>query len=183
MLIDRDGVVNQNREDHVKTWEEFRFLPGVHTNLARLRAAGLKLSLVTNQAIVERGIVSKDQVDEIHGKMQHDLSSSSAEFDSIHYCPHKPESNCDCRKPRTGLAIEAIEQLGIPASRSCIVGDTYSDAATGLHAGCSYAILVPSNRDPGTIDVVAKTLQSRVLRCSSLTEVVDLIAGSVETSK
>ena len=182
VLVDRDGVVNENRSDHVKNWAEFKFLPEAKPSLQRLRSAGLKLGLVTNQAIVERGIVDRSLVESIHDKMQQALALESAQFHSIQYCPHRPESNCDCRKPKPGLAIAAINELQADPSKTCIVGDTYGDAISGLTAGCTYAILIPSTRDPGDYNELPLEYRERVVSLPSFEEATSSILKSMEKS-
>ncbi len=180
VLLDRDGVVNENRVDHVKQWSEFNFLPGSQSSLRRLRSAGLKLGLVTNQAVVERKIVEQSQVEMIHSKMQAALALRSAEFHTIHYCPHKPESRCSCRKPEPGLAHAAIKALSVDPNKTCIIGDTYADAIMGLSAGCSYAIVIPSTRAPGSYDDVPPKFQDKVKHYSTLAKATDSIIESIK---
>lgn len=180
MLLDRDGVINENRVDHVKSWDEFKFLPGSIRSLSRLRLAGLKLGLITNQAVIERGIVEQDEVDLIHSNMQERLMKESAQFDRINYCPHRPESNCDCRKPRPGLAASTIQALQVLPENTCIIGDTYGDAMAGLAAGCAYAIRIPSTREPGDYNELPDRYRERVIEFPSLEKATDSILISVE---
>jgi D-glycero-D-manno-heptose 1,7-bisphosphate phosphatase len=140
----------------------------------------LKLSLVTNQAVIERGIVEQSQVEMIHSKMQAVLAQESADFHSIHFCPHKPESHCNCRKPEPGLAKAALSALCIDSNKTCIIGDTYADAITGLTAGCSYAILIPSTREPGNYEDLPLDFRDKVIKCSSFVEATNSIIESLE---
>ena len=182
VLVDRDGVVNENRSDHVKNWAEFKFLPEAKFSLHRLRSAGLKLGLVTNQAVIERAIVDRSQIETIHANMQQALALELAQFHSIHYCPHRPESNCECRKPKPGLALAAINELQVDASNTCIIGDTYGDAISGLVAGCIYAILIPSTRDPGDYNELPLEYHERVVSLPSFEEATNAILKSMEKS-
>jgi D-glycero-D-manno-heptose 1,7-bisphosphate phosphatase len=138
---------------------------------------------VTNQAVIERKIVEKSQVDMIHAKMQAVLAQDSAEFHSIHYCPHKPESKCICRKPGPGLAYAAITELRVESNKTCIIGDTYADAITGISAGCSYAIVIPSTREPGDYESLPPNFRAKVFSCSSLVEATNVIIESLKAPR
>ena len=183
VFVDRDGVVNDNRQDHVKTWQEFRFRPDAISSLQKLRKSGVKLAVVTNQANIDRGVVTRATIDLIHSNMQNVLSADSAQFDTIQYCPHKPEALCECRKPKPGLIIAAAEALVVELAESCIVGDTYSDAMAGLSAGCSYAVLIPSTRDPGSHTELPEKFRNRVVKYSSFAEATNhILNGAGQTS-
>lgn len=112
--------------------------------------------------------------------MQAELAEDSAEFDTLHYCPHKPESRCSCRKPGPGLAYAAIEQLGVAAENTCIIGDTYADAITGLSAGCRYAIVIPSTRDMGSYDDLPIVFRENTFNYPSFNEATKAILASVK---
>jgi D-glycero-D-manno-heptose 1,7-bisphosphate phosphatase len=171
-------VVNENRANHVKKWDEFKFLPGSVSSLRKLRESGLKLALVTNQANIGRGVMTRTTIENIHANMQAVLTENSAQFDTIQYCPHKPESNCSCRKPKPGLASAAIAELQIDPDQTCIIGDTYGDAVSGLVAGCSFAILVPSTRNPGDPDELPQKYRDKLIKYPSFAKATDAILQS-----
>lgn len=145
VFIDRDGVINCNRKDHVKSWEEFVFLPRSVEALAELTRRGFKTVILTNQAVVNRGIVSRETIDDIHARMTARLELAGARVDGVFYCPHRPEERCSCRKPQPGLLLAAAEQLGIDLAQSYLVGDAISDIRAGKAAGCR-TILVLTGR-------------------------------------
>jgi D-glycero-D-manno-heptose 1,7-bisphosphate phosphatase len=158
VFLDRDGVLCENRDDYVKSLDEFVFLPGAAEAVASLRKAGLMVVVVTNQSAIGRGVVSVEAVQEIHDTMLANLKDQGAEVDDVLVCPHAPEANCDCRKPRPGLLIKAAVQHGIELANSWMVGDASSDIAAGARAGCE-TVLVLTGRGadqmryavPGTI--------------------------------
>ena len=131
VFLDRDGVISENRADHVKSWEEFRFIPGTFAALRRLRQAGFLVFVVTNQAIVSRGIVAPSAVDEIHKRMQAYINFNGGRIDDIRYCPHDYEEGCHCRKPRPGMLKSLAAKWRIDLSRSYMVGDAWTDIAAG----------------------------------------------------
>lgn len=145
VFVDRDGVINRNRKDHVKSWEEFQFLPGAIEALARLSQHGYQTVIVTNQAMVNRGIVPRNTVDEIHRRMVQQIEEGDGRVAAVVYCPHRPEEKCDCRKPQPGLLRQAARQLELDLAKSYFIGDAVSDVATAKAAGC-LPILVLTGR-------------------------------------
>ena len=145
IFLDRDGVINRNRPDHIKTWGEFEFLPGVLHALRRLAGVGLPMLVVSNQAAIGRGLTPRAAVDEIHRRMVAEIRAAGGRIDNVLYCPHRPEDDCACRKPRPGLLLLAAERLGLCLASSCLVGDAEADVLAAQAAGCR-AVLVKSGR-------------------------------------
>ncbi|MCG3208016.1 MAG: Histidine biosynthesis bifunctional protein HisB [Anaerolineae bacterium] len=145
VFLDRDGVICTNRPDHVKTWPEFEFLPGAKESLVALARLDLPIVIVTNQAAVGRGLVSAQMVEEIHQKMVAQILAWGGRIDRVLCCPHRPEDECDCRKPKPGMLLQAAAELDIDLSQSYMVGDAATDVLAGQQAGCS-AYLVLTGR-------------------------------------
>lgn len=145
VFVDRDGVINRNRGDHVKSWEEFAFLPHAVDALVELTRHGFRIVVLTNQAAINRGITSRETIEEIHSRMIAALEAAGARIEAVFYCPHRPEEGCSCRKPQPGLLFQASEQLGIDLSQSYLIGDALTDIIAGKRAGCR-PILVMSGR-------------------------------------
>ena len=145
IFLDRDGVIGENRTDHVKSWEEFRFLPGVLDALRWLRLAGFCTFVVTNQAIVNRGIASAKTIEEIHDRMSLCVAWHGGRIDDIRYCPHDYDEHCHCRKPQPGMLRQLAEQWHVDLSRSYMVGDAWTDIAAGQAVNCR-SILVRTGR-------------------------------------
>jgi D-glycero-D-manno-heptose 1,7-bisphosphate phosphatase len=145
VFLDRDGVINENREDHVKSWAEFRFLPGAPEAIARLTRAGVRVFVITNQAIVNRGMVSHETVEDVNGAMVRELSKHGGSIDAVAYCPHRPEEKCECRKPEPGLLLRLARRFGLDLTEAVVVGDTLSDLEAGASVGCR-GILVLTGR-------------------------------------
>jgi D-glycero-D-manno-heptose 1,7-bisphosphate phosphatase len=136
VFLDRDGVICENRPDHVKNWDEFQFLPGAKNSLAALSRLGLAVVVVTNQAVIGRGIVPASTVDDIHRRMMAEVATFGGRIDRVVYCPHRPEENCGCRKPKAGMLLQVANEMGIDLSRSYMIGDAASDLLAGQLAGC-----------------------------------------------
>jgi D-glycero-D-manno-heptose 1,7-bisphosphate phosphatase len=145
IFLDRDGVINENRIDHVKSWEEFRFLPGAIEAIARLSEAGLLIFVVTNQAIINRGMVPRQTVDEINHRMMTEVERHGGHIDEVAYCPHRPDERCRCRKPEPGLLLDLLGRYRLHPSECVVIGDALSDIDAGRAAGMA-TILVRSGR-------------------------------------
>jgi D-glycero-D-manno-heptose 1,7-bisphosphate phosphatase len=148
IFLDRDGVINENRPNHVKCWEEFEWLPGVLTSLRRLARTGMPIFVVTNQAIINRGITPAAVVDEIHRRMIATVEQAGGRIDKVYYCPHDNHEVCECRKPKPGMLKQAAEEFGIDLTRSFMVGDAWTDIEAGLSVGAR-SILVMTGRGRG----------------------------------
>jgi histidinol-phosphate phosphatase family protein len=137
IFMDRDGVINENKEDYVKSWEEFTFLPGVFEPLKKLADDGHALVIISNQSAIGRGMVTSGKVEEINDRMLEAIGAVGGRVDGVYYCPHRPDEECDCRKPRPGLILKAAQQLGLDLTRSIIIGDAVSDVEAAREAGCA----------------------------------------------
>lgn len=174
VFLDRDGVINENRPDHVKHWSEFRFLPGAPEALARLSRAGVRLFVITNQAIVNRGIVSPEVVDAINRGMVEEIGRRGGRIEATCYCPHRPEERCGCRKPQPGLLLEVAARYGVDLRETVVIGDALSDVEAGLAAGCQ-AILVLTGRGRDELARALASGRNGFLVAADLAEAVDLV--------
>ncbi|MDH7487812.1 MAG: D-glycero-beta-D-manno-heptose 1,7-bisphosphate 7-phosphatase [Anaerolineae bacterium] len=145
VFLDRDGVINENRPDYVKTWGEFVFLPGVMESLRRLAQSDLLIVVITNQSAIGRGLVSLEEAKAINHCMVEEIEWAGGRVDGVFMCPHRPDEGCDCRKPRPGLLRQAAEKLDVDLKRSFLVGDALSDVEAARAAGCQ-PILVLTGR-------------------------------------
>ncbi len=142
IFIDRDGVICRNRRDHVKSWEEFVFLSGALDALARLGRLDFRIVVITNQAIINRGIVPVDVVEDIHHRMVRAIESAGGRIDRVLYCPHRPDENCGCRKPQPGMLLQAAREMGIDLTQSWLIGDALSDMVAARRAGCQRCMVL-----------------------------------------
>lgn len=135
IFLDRDGVINENRPDYVKSWSEFRFLPGALEAIAKLSRAGHRIVVCTNQAGVARGCLSAKTVDEIHRRMLAQVVKAGGRIEKVYYCPHGKDERCLCRKPRPGMLLRARQELSLDLTNAVFVGDSITDIRAGLAAG------------------------------------------------
>ncbi len=145
VFFDRDGVINKKAPPHqyICSWEEFEFLPHVAEAIKDLNRRGFLVVIISNQRGVARGMLSVEKLDEIHARMLKELHDQGAVIDGIYYCPHNYEDNCDCRKPKPGMLLEAAKDLDIDLSESFMVGDSEDDIAAGKAAGCKTVLVSP----------------------------------------
>lgn len=136
VLLDRDGVINVRRPDHVKSWAAFRFAPGSLCALGRLATMGERVVVITNQSAVGRGLLTAAGLASIHVLMTHVVARAGGRIDRVYACPHRPDSGCGCRKPAIGLLLLAAAELDIDLRRSVLVGDSATDVQAALAAGC-----------------------------------------------
>ena len=141
VLLDRDGVINENPTHYVTRWGEFRFLPRALEALAALQRLGLQLAVVTNQSAVGRGLLAPETLDEIHRRMLERCARGGASIAGVFACPHAPWEGCDCRKPRPGLLVRAMAALGEPPERCVLIGDSDEDLLAAKAAGVPFVLV------------------------------------------
>jgi heptosyltransferase-2 len=140
VFLDRDGTLNHD-PGYVKSAAELRLLPGVVAALARLKAAGARLVVVTNQSGIGRGFLTLKDLEAIHARLQGILEQEDAALDAIYFCPHHPNDGCRCRKPGTAMVERAVSELQVDLTRSYVVGDHARDMQLARSVGAK-AILV-----------------------------------------
>jgi len=179
VFLDRDGVINKYPGDreYVKSWDEFSFLPEAKAALKKLINSGFRLFVVSNQAGVSKGTYPMENLDDITEKMLGELSGEGIGISEVYYCIHRPEDDCDCRKPKTGnlkkAAVKLKEQgLEIDYEKSYFVGDTIRDIETGKSAGLK-TILVFSGKEKPENEANWQTAPDFSAR--ALSEAADLI--------
>jgi D-glycero-D-manno-heptose 1,7-bisphosphate phosphatase len=145
IFLDRDGVINVNRSDHVKSWDEFEFMPGVLESICALTQTGLPIFIVTNQAIVNRGVVTAAIIDDIHSRMRAEIEAAGGSIQKIYYCPHDNHESCTCRKPEPGMLQQAADEFDVDLTQSFMVGDAWTDVQAGLKVGAR-SIMVMTGR-------------------------------------
>ena len=164
MLLDRDGTLTVEGE-WLTRHQDLVLVPGAAAALARLSAAGWKLVLVTNQSAVARGLITPAQLDEIHAELQALLAAQGARLDALYSCPHHPTEGvgayrveCECRKPKPGLVLQAARELGLDLARCWMVGDAARDLEAGWAAGVP-GILVATGK--GSSEILRLRAQGR----------------------
>jgi D-glycero-D-manno-heptose 1,7-bisphosphate phosphatase len=142
VFLDRDGVINVDSPDYIKNLSEFHFISDSLDALRRLNESGFTTIVITNQSAVNRGMIPKPVLHEMHDHMRHAVAKQGGRIDDIFYCPHRPDEECLCRKPKPGLIQQAQKRHRIDPSTAWMVGDSVKDIGCARNAGCGHAILV-----------------------------------------
>jgi D-glycero-D-manno-heptose 1,7-bisphosphate phosphatase len=137
VILDRDGTINQDRDDYVKSAAEWLPLPGALEAIARLNHAGWRVVVASNQSGLGRGLFDVAALNDMHAKMHKLLTAAGGRIDAVFYCPHSPEETCNCRKPLPGLYEQIGERYGMDLKGVHTVGDSLRDLQAGAAAGCS----------------------------------------------
>lgn len=171
VFLDRDGTINRY-VGFLRDIEQFELLPGVAEAIRRINASGYLAIVVTNQPVIARGEVTREQLREIHNKMETLLGHEGAYVDALYYCPHHPDRgypgevpelkiDCGCRKPRPGLLLRAAADYNIDLANSWMIGDSDSDVQAGQAAGCR-TIRIGENGSGSLLDAVKQIMEAEV---------------------
>ena len=136
VVLDRDGTINEDRDDFVKSEQEWVPLPGAIEAIARLNHAGYHAVLATNQSGLGRGLFEMSTLNAMHAKMNRLLAQEGGRIDAVFFCPHAADEGCDCRKPLPGLIRQIGERYGVDLADVPVVGDSLRDIQAGAAAGC-----------------------------------------------
>ncbi len=136
VILDRDGTINEDRDDYVKSPEEWIPIPGALEAIARLNHAGWHTVVASNQSGIGRGLFDMSALNAMHMKMHQLLARHGGRIDAVFFCPHTPEDACDCRKPQPGLFLQIGERYGVDLTQVPVVGDVLRDLQAGTQAGC-----------------------------------------------
>ena len=145
VILDRDGVINHDSDDYIKSPDEWQPLPGSLEAIARLCRADYTVVVATNQAGVGRGLFSLEMLTRIHRKMASSIRDKGGRLDSIFFCPHSPADQCGCRKPKPGMLLEISDRLTIRLSGVPVVGDSLRDLEAAAAAG-AMPVMVKTGR-------------------------------------
>lgn len=137
VILDRDGVINYDSDQFIKRPEEWKPIPGSLEAIARLNQAGYRVVVATNQSGIGRGLFDMPTLNAIHDKLHKSLAQVGGRIDAIFFCPHTNESQCDCRKPKSGLLREIATRYGISLAGVPAVGDSLRDLQAAAQVGAS----------------------------------------------
>ena len=141
IILDRDGVINHDSDEYIKSPAEWIPIEGSLEAIARLNKAGYVVAIASNQSGIARGFYSENTLQKMHDKMHGLLAKVGANVDTIVYCPHGPDDGCKCRKPQPGMLLKIVDKYQANLSKITFVGDTLSDAKAAKNAGVSFALV------------------------------------------
>lgn len=177
IFLDRDGVINRDpggwtKYNYVTKWSDFHFLPGVFAALRKLKSRGYRVIIISNQAGVNRGHFTKAELKNIDQRMRRRIIAHGGKIERSYYCVHRPEEDCSCRKPKTGLFDKAMSVRRIDVKAAYYVGDTLIDVEAGINAGLLTVLLLTGKTS--SADLRKKKVSPEHV-CLSLKEAVDYI--------
>jgi D-glycero-D-manno-heptose 1,7-bisphosphate phosphatase len=154
IVLDRDGVINADSADFIKTPDEWHALPGSLAAIGRLKEAGFRVAIATNQSGVARGLFSIDTLWVIHQKMLAEILAAGGYVTRIFFCLHGPEDGCACRKPKPGLLLQVAEYFACGLDHMVMIGDAERDLQAAMAVGAR-AILVRTGKGSATEQLLA----------------------------
>ncbi|HTM63121.1 MAG TPA: D-glycero-beta-D-manno-heptose 1,7-bisphosphate 7-phosphatase [Gammaproteobacteria bacterium] len=159
IILDRDGVINFDSSEYIKSPDEWTAIPNSLEAIAALNRAGYKVLIATNQSGIARGYYDLETLDEIHEKLKRELFAVGGVIEEIFFCPHHPDDGCGCRKPKPGMLHAIQEKYDIILSETYFIGDSLADAGAARAAGCQLILVMTGNgqrtikRDPSLSEV------------------------------
>jgi len=145
IILDRDGVINHDSAEYIKSLEEWVPIPGSLDAIARLYHGGFRIIIASNQSGLGRGLFSIDHLNAIHRKLARELGAQGAQLEAIFFCPHAPSANCACRKPLPGLLNEIADRLQVNLVGVPCVGDSWRDMESALAVGATPILVRTGN--------------------------------------
>jgi D-glycero-D-manno-heptose 1,7-bisphosphate phosphatase len=179
IFMDRDGTVSEE-VGYMYHTHLFRPFPWTGEAIRKINDSGMKAILTTNQSGIGRGYFNEDRVHDVHAVLNAELQRSDAFLDAIYFCPHTPEDDCDCRKPKPGMLLRAARELNLDLSRSFMIGDRYLDVRTA-HAVGVRSVLVCTGDGAGELAKYASVAgpQPSFVARNLLHAVEAILAGQV----
>lgn len=150
VILDRDGVINYDSDEYIKSPDEWRAIPGSLEAIAELNRAGFSVMVVTNQSGIARGLYSFETLEKIHEKLLNELGSFGGSIKDIFFCPHHPDDHCDCRKPKPGMLYQLQKKYSADLTKIFFIGDSIYDIKAAQEVGCT-PILVLTGKGKKTL--------------------------------
>ncbi len=178
IFLDRDGTLNPD-PGYIKSPDQFELFPGVAQALARLKLAGARLILVTNQSGIARGILSRHTLEAIHKKLARLLDRVGVTLDGIYFCPHHPDDGCGCRKPNRGMIDQAVQEQGVDLERAYMIGDHLRDIELAKRVGVRSVLVTTGVTRQQDVEGLTESHRVPDQIAASLPEAVDWVLSDV----
>lgn len=170
VILDRDGVINFDSDEYIKSPEEWIPIPHSLEAIAKLNQAGFTVFVITNQSGLARGLFDLKTLEKIHKKMRDAILKEGGKIEKIYFCPHLSEDYCDCRKPLPGMLKQLESDYGIHLKKAYVVGDSFRDIESGLSIGAK-TILVKTGKGEKALLKHADELKNTVITDNLMTAV------------
>jgi len=158
VFLDRDGVINKDSYAYIKTRDEFHFIPGSIDAIRQLTQNGFTIIVISNQSMIHRKISTLSNLMDMNSWMISQVEANGGHIHDIFFCPHGPDSGCECRKPKIGLLTKAASVYAINISQTIMVGDHIKDIQCANIAGCARTILVRTGKGQKTESIIDDNL-------------------------
>jgi len=145
VLLDRDGVINEDSPNYIRSPAEWIPIPGSLEAIAKLTRERIRIVVLTNQSAIGRGLMTKSDLDAIHHHMRDAIEQAGGQVAAIYDCPHAPQAGCDCRKPKPGLFLRFAEDFGVSLDGIPAVGDSLRDLTAADRAGARPVLVMTGN--------------------------------------
>ncbi|HEX3017796.1 MAG TPA: D-glycero-beta-D-manno-heptose 1,7-bisphosphate 7-phosphatase [Caproicibacter sp.] len=142
IFLDRDGVINEDRDDYVKGVKELKIFPFVPQSIKRLNDAGLQVFVVSNQQGIAKGLFSRNDLNEMKNEIDRQVEQAGGKIEKYYFCMHLASDGCSCRKPKPGLLIKAANEYNFDTKESIMIGDSERDIIAGKNAGCKTILVL-----------------------------------------
>lgn len=162
VILDRDGVINQDSDDFIKSAEEFVPIPGSLEAIARLNQAGFQVAIATNQSGVARGLFDLATLESMHDKLRRLLAAVDGHIDGIFYCPHSPDAGCECRKPLPGLLEQIAEHFATNLEDVPVIGDSLRDLESAIAVGARPILVRTGKGERSLMNLAAASVDTRL---------------------
>ena len=179
VILDRDGVINHDSDEFIKSPDEWRPIDGSLDAIRRLSDAGFEVAVATNQSGIGRKLFDVPALEAIHNTMTAAVRDAGGDIGKIVYCPHHPDAGCDCRKPLPGLLLQLSRKYGVPLDNVPVVGDSLRDIEAALAVGAKPVLVRTGNGDKTASQLAERNLS--VDTFADLGEVVDALVGQSGT--
>ena len=156
IFLDRDGVINLEKKDYVKSIKEFQIIDNVPKAIATLKEKGFLVIVITNQSAINRKLLTIEVLNEIHNHLQKILKNNNTSIDYFYFCPHRPDEKCKCRKPSPGMILKAAQEHDIDMNQSFMIGDSLTDIQAAEKAGCEGILL---NQNQTLLEIITQKLK------------------------
>ena len=156
IFLDRDGVINLEKKDYVKSIKEFQIIDKVPKAIVELKKKGFLVIVITNQSAINRKLLTIEVLNEIHNHLQKILKNNNTSIDYFYFCPHRPDEKCKCRKPNPGMILKAAQEHDIDMNQSFMIGDSLTDIQAAEKAGCEGILL---NQNQTLLEIITQKLK------------------------
>ena len=153
IILDRDGVINEDSDNYIRSVDEWIPVPGSIKAIAELSKAGYTITVATNQSGLARGYFQESELTAMHNKMNMLVKAEGGNIETILFCPHGPDDDCECRKPKAGMMLQLLSEHNANASETWVIGDSLRDLQAGLNSGCK-AALVKTGKGERTLKAI-----------------------------